>query len=399
MIRQTKSTFVFSRTLFLALLILSIFNLVTPLWAFTIFPGIRVHQEITDVALYNGAANPLKATLSDGSSLTFSSRALVNDIRLWNIRTDRNQDDNKLHFDNESLDLGSIYLFSQKKAIVEMLNSANLDEKKAVEARRLLGTSIHTVQDYYSHTTWVENHPSSGIDTRLGRVGPGNAIPVPSGATATCEEDLSKFITDSNVVTSGYYSNFLACPDVEKPGQKCAHGTIFGCDGINKDHGGRPGFSSARSLAIAATKDYVQQVLQQISGNDEAIKMFMVGEEDAFFIDQGSFITSINRDRLFPPDPIDKTYLVEHNLEHATVAFSVSSTANWVSVTPSGGTLSEGDEVGREIIATINENALDLPAGNYSATVKFNGAGTIMDFPVKLEVTEDPGGPIPGPVE
>lgn len=381
------------RNLIKALPILFILNSVAPLWAFSNLQ--RVHSEITSVALYHGAANPQKATLSDGSSLTFSSKAFISDILPANILTDLNQFDSKIHFDDDALDLGSVYLFGQKKTIAKKLASANLNGQKAVEARRLLGTSLHTVQDYYSHSTWVETHnPPNVFDTRLGR----SRLPVPSGSTATCEADLETFITASNALTSGYYSNFLTCPDVEKPGQKCAHGTGFpliGCDGINKDNSGRPGYLSARNLAIEATKDYVRQVLQEISGNDEAIKLLMVGEEDVFKIDQGSFSASINRDLPFPSNPIDKTYVVEHNLERSTVAFNVSSTANWVTVTPSGGgTLVEGEEDGREILVTINGNAIQLPAGNHTATLKFTGVDTTQERAVILEVTEDPGGPI-----
>ena len=270
---------------------------------------------------------------------------------------------------------------------------------EASEARRLLGTTLHTIPDYYSHTTWLELQQAANqtprIDMRLGRT----RLSAPPSGVDTCENDLSTLVPTSNALTSGYFQDSFSCPDIDSSGQRCAHGALFGCSGINKDHGGRPGFTAASQLAIKATEDYVEQVLQQLSGNDEAIKLLMVGEDDIFRLDPARpFTTSINRDQ--PLDLIETSYFIENNLEQSTVNYSISSNVTWLNFFPSeSGDLDEDEN--REIRVRINGNATLLDPGTYTATVQFSGTDTLLERTIQLNVTGDsgPGGPPPLPVE
>lgn len=89
------------------------------------------------------------------------------------------------HFDNECLKEGSEYLIEAKKQIIRILEpikDANSDKRSGIEARKLLGKTLHTLQDFYAHTNWVELG-FDDIDTRLGR----KVIPSPPIDRATSE--------------------------------------------------------------------------------------------------------------------------------------------------------------------------------------------------------------------
>jgi len=66
----------------------------------------------------------------------------------------------------------------------------------------------------------------------------------------------------------------------DAPSGKCRHGVTLGnlCpSGLNKDDDSREGFETARSLAVSATQDFLNQVLQdpQVANNAKAIKLLL----------------------------------------------------------------------------------------------------------------------------
>lgn len=119
-----------------------------------------------------------------------------------------------------------------------------------------------------------------------------------SSSQQTCEEGPSSIGSGTlaafglTQITTGYFSLVLAPPPV-----KCNHGLLLD-PGIHKDAPGRPGHDSARTAAVAPTKDLVEQILDAdgIAGNDKAIKAFMgVNGGIAFVIDDtGSMGSVIN---------------------------------------------------------------------------------------------------------
>ena len=87
------------------------------------------------------------------------------------------------HFDRETFPEGSQWLIDLKARIntnlSQVTNGNDPQQQHAVEARRLLGTALHTIQDFYAHTNWVElGFRKEEIDKRLGR----ESIPRPSEA-------------------------------------------------------------------------------------------------------------------------------------------------------------------------------------------------------------------------
>lgn len=183
-----------------------------------------------------------------------------------------NQFNSEKHFDGEDFLGGSQRVKNLKERVISKVTAA---DPQATSARNDLGTALHTIQDFYAHSNWVElGHSSPNINTQMGRE-------IFSGAdskTPTCPTDPGTLGgAGLSQLTSGYFilSNNVACG---VPQGKCRHGVPVVCStGINKDDSSRQGFSTARSLGVSATKDYLDQIFSdsRMAGNVNAIKLLM----------------------------------------------------------------------------------------------------------------------------
>ncbi|BAY64250.1 hypothetical protein NIES22_43450 [Calothrix brevissima NIES-22] len=200
------------------------------------------------------------------------------------------------HFDNEQFEASSKRLIELKEEIIRYLtpnpNVSPYDPSlpgRGGIARELLGGALHTVQDFYAHTNWVELG-FRDIDKRLGR----EVIPNPSSTLRPAPKNdpgklLPEFIgtRDITKLTSGYFMGvgfFISC---QAPPYKVRHG-IFRCSGLNKDESGENGFvpvsetigkpidgyQKARVLAVEASKDYISQIIENLP-NEYSVKALM----------------------------------------------------------------------------------------------------------------------------
>ncbi|KAK7087106.1 hypothetical protein SK128_001407 [Halocaridina rubra] len=218
----------------------------------------------------------------------------VNSIASANVKTDSSAQtryDPAIQGDGEHLDGLQATLIARYPQI---LTSILRDEAYSA-ARGLLGTSLHSLQKFYSHSTWIEQG-NSNILEGLGI--PGNNI----GITANPSEDVCNACPSSqgecqgNVIvgaslSSGYYNyndtiggGFL----IPKPttGGKCSHGGVLddsadveAIGGINKDTA-YPCFSphhhlheQAAELAVQATEHYLQVLLDAV-GDEKYRRLF-----------------------------------------------------------------------------------------------------------------------------
>jgi hypothetical protein len=204
------------------------------------------------------------------------------------------------HFDNELFELGSVRLRNLKQQVIRELSvvrdlkddchCASKDEQEANAAagraaRRHLGQALHTLQDFYAHSNWVElGFHGAEIDRRLGR----SIVPNPPvGFKPALPGDpsaLSPTVVGSRKVTnltSGYFMGVLPPAICDAPAGKVRHGaSVLGitCAGLNKDESALPGYPEAQELALNATRDFVNQIIAEtpaISGNIYRIKALM----------------------------------------------------------------------------------------------------------------------------
>ncbi|CAF0964599.1 unnamed protein product [Adineta ricciae] len=193
-----------------------------------------------------------------------TENVLVDGLEWYNERS---------HFDGET--------FTQASGLVAMrLNSAksNLGADNLYHARAYFGQAMHTLQDFYAHSNWIElgqTEPNTNIGSGiiLGKYA-SKSMPTCRNCNSTdCAKDniLPEIIKDG-WLTSGYFG---LTPLAKKPLGKCSHGgsadattdeeaTGFGInkDYATSDHGMFYHYDAAR-VAYEATKQKLSQLWTQ----------------------------------------------------------------------------------------------------------------------------------------
>jgi hypothetical protein len=261
----------------------------------------KSHVKMTDEAVAE-----LDEEFFGVTKLTKSMKKAKEKIADANAEVDGDQKTASKHVDGESLPEAQARIIDRLNGVVNALGSDN-----AEGARTELGSALHTIQDFYSHSNWVElgnfsPHPG------LGR--PGNVIARLPASVATCKDctgglppllcpDCSaNLITGS--LTSGYYGGEDP-PFGVKPAGKCSHGgaldgsaTGFFGQGINKDstdcefspHNFQHG--AAAAVAKEATKQFIRDIKGKVTPRQ--LKLLLgVGPTLAIAIDTTGSMGSI----------------------------------------------------------------------------------------------------------
>ncbi|XP_047463501.1 von Willebrand factor A domain-containing protein 7-like [Mugil cephalus] len=214
---------------------------------------------------------------ASGSCKTF--RQAIHFIKVRNVRVDfRYPLSYEFHFDSETFDEG-------RKIVAEGLLAikASLNQENYKAARQKLGEILHPVQDYYSHTNWVEmgkTRPNSNLlrfGTIIGNIADKSRKTCRDCDGDDCRNNILEDILEEGILTSGY-SAILRPP----PEGKCLHGEIPGVTGIinlkggiNKDFlGSSHGHLhvEAAHLAIAATMEVLQDI-RGAAGDEKFLEM------------------------------------------------------------------------------------------------------------------------------
>lgn len=171
------------------------------------------------------------------------------------------------HCDDELLPECTQRIIDIKNAVINLLKASPPD---GGEARRQVGRALHTLQDFFAHSNWINiavGDPGLGL----------NVVSRLAAGEDTCERGVSTLGAGTlagfglTSATTGYFSLVLAPPD-----GKCNHG--LGLDpGIHKDEPSRAGHAAARAAAINATESLIRQILTApgIAGNDRAVRAFL----------------------------------------------------------------------------------------------------------------------------
>ncbi|UJR16530.1 hypothetical protein I4U23_003430 [Adineta vaga] len=287
------------------------------------------HPEYNDaqVELYS---YPLKFTLD----LVMTHNALV----------DFDPDTRKLsaaHFDSEAFSNGSRRILQLRKKIVE--DSRN-PKKDLTDARQMIGKLLHTLQDFYSHSNWVEMG-NIDINTLIGHSETIGQVAAPNQATCSdtgctkktqdcnlwqkitirkcplvyydCSNNILSTINTQQILTSGYLFNQSTENNeiISKPANigKCSHGSVMdesshvpAIGGINKDSNSLI-FSphsnlhfQAVSFAINATERFLNDLRQEI-GNDNFDRLFIVHPTEAIAQQVSDAVAQGQRFRFFSP--------------------------------------------------------------------------------------------------
>ncbi|XP_018547037.1 von Willebrand factor A domain-containing protein 7 [Lates calcarifer] len=260
------------------------------------------HEDITERAILNTTVQVCRAlALAEGKDFTFppqpftakcvafacdtaksvaveceaskSSKSFRKAISLIQ-RKNRNVDlfrfySSRHHFDDETFIEG-------RKIITEGLSAVKASNKREnfEAAREKLGNILHPLQDFYSHSNWVEmgnNLPNPNLiraGTSIGNIAAESRATCRNCDGDDCRNNILEDILQEKILTSGYF-NFVPFLS-DKPKGKCSHGGLFDrtsgiepTGGINKDKlDSNHGFlhTKAASVAIAATSELLEDI-------------------------------------------------------------------------------------------------------------------------------------------
>ena len=163
------------------------------------------------------------------------------------------------HFDAEQFESGQNRLIELRQSVVTSIKSGDYDT-----ARIDSGRMFHTLQDFYSHSNWIENG-NQAPNPVLGQPGQRiENIASPTQQTCLdncvlkrgkynkylnyydCHNNIVESLKRNKILTSGYVSDSMDSEgkEIKKPYGKCSHGGVGEFDksqnlpargGINKD--------------------------------------------------------------------------------------------------------------------------------------------------------------------
>ncbi|XP_031694999.1 von Willebrand factor A domain-containing protein 7-like, partial [Anarrhichthys ocellatus] len=277
---------------------------------FGLLPGKSLsHQEITEKAILKSTLQVCRALAqAEGTDFTFpaqpftakavavacgepqsskSFRRAIIFIVLRNIRVDiRHALNASFHFDDEMFVQG-------RKIITEGILAVKASNKQEnfEAARQKLGEILHPLQDFYSHSNWVElgnKLPNSNLirsDTSIGNIADKSRATCRNCDGDDCRNNILGDIIEEKVLTSGYFG--IGPLFSTKPKGKCSHGgatdqtsNIEPKGGINKDtfsssHGHL--HTDAVNLAIAATSGLLEDI-QGAAGDRPFLQMLGISK-------------------------------------------------------------------------------------------------------------------------
>jgi hypothetical protein len=222
--------------------------------------GANSHQSITEDSI-----RALDNEFFSIPRLTRPMEQAMGRIVAANEAVDDDQVQSALHFDGENFAGGQSRVTGLFNSVITDLAAEN-----AGQARTDLGGALHTIQDFYAHSNWIESG-HAGANPDLGR--PGHTLGnLAARSEATCAADGGTLITTK--LTSGYYGgeDSAAPPGVAK----CRHGGILdsspgGGSGINKDltlttfspHAAM--HAAAAAAARAATDQFIRDIKDKVT--------------------------------------------------------------------------------------------------------------------------------------
>jgi hypothetical protein len=212
------------------------------------------------------------------------------------------------HFDAEQFESGQNRLIALRQSVVSSIKAGNY-----VAARMDMGRMFHTLQDFYSHSNWIENdnevpNPVLGQpDKRIENVAGSTQQTCTDCASKTlagrtfyeCNDNIIESIKENKILTSGYVGDTKDKNGdrIEKVNGKCSHGGFQMTDseqdlpargGINKDSPYQMVSPhhylhfNAASVAQQATIDMLRDLRRNVDNDKKFGEYLGVFESQAF---------------------------------------------------------------------------------------------------------------------
>lgn len=221
-------------------------------------------------------------------------RSALNEIYVQNGMIDRDFVSSAPHHFNSEAFAEGRGLITEGVASIK----ANIANKNFQAARETLGRVLHTLQDFYSHSNWVElgnTEPYFNLirpDLPLENLAGVDTPTCSDCASGTCSKQILPNIIKDKKLTSGYMGIFSSV----KPPGKCSHGgaadltsTTNPRGGISKDER-RPDNAHFHDTAITVATSASLQLLGNIRnavGNEDYLRLMGIARSSVlvFVID------------------------------------------------------------------------------------------------------------------
>ncbi|KAK1886140.1 von Willebrand factor A domain containing protein 7 [Dissostichus eleginoides] len=183
------------------------------------------------------------------------------------------------HFNSENFVQGRTLIMEGMAAI-----KANIGKENFKAARETLGRILHTLQDFYSHSNWVElgnTKPYINLirpDLSLDNLADIDTPSCSDCASGTCPNTILPNILSEKKLTSGYMGIFSS----DKPQGKCSHGgeadltsTTHPRGGISKDERRSDNVAlhnAAVTIATAASLELLEDI-RLAAGNADYLRL------------------------------------------------------------------------------------------------------------------------------
>jgi hypothetical protein len=207
-------------------------------------------------------------------ALSFLRPDIVASLQAANVATDVQYAlDSAYHFDDCNFSGSSAVVAQNQAAAVQALNPALASPETDAAAVAAFGQSLHTIQDFYSHSNWVELGAEGLLDDSLAPFPTltGYSVLAPSGIqivegtppaqTAVFRNVGAPYPKNAIVTTKtqGATRLGLISGSVDyEPGDKCPVNVRMTHEELNKDNSTNPGrvaqFVEARALAVEQTR-------------------------------------------------------------------------------------------------------------------------------------------------
>ncbi|XP_060678187.1 von Willebrand factor A domain-containing protein 7 [Hemiscyllium ocellatum] len=171
----------------------------------------------------------------------------------------------RYHFDSESLAEGKALLLTTKARAIQNILQQNYNT-----ARKNVGSLLHTLQDFYSHSNWVElgfQKPLRNLlraDESIGRIaGPDERTCSECVTSHSCRDKILDNVLNQKILTTGYFG----FSSNARPEGKCSHGGSAdrgkrANQGINKDTRKSPHGQYHNTAAEIATQASLELFLE-----------------------------------------------------------------------------------------------------------------------------------------
>ena len=255
-------------------------------------------DEYTMINMYFGDNSKMHSSkyLKNAAEDMGSANAHVDYPHLLDLSTHGNPD---YHFDAERFYQSNSKIVENKVAAINFINKEQFDA--AIEST---GKALHILQDFYSHSNWVELGMNS-INFDLGTNGASFLVApldqptcIDSTTDGVCTNNIYSAVINAKYLTSGYFTGpwYWAGTESDDSGnkfpkpegkQKCSHGgkwdkssSISATGGINKDSLDSEKsphnyyHNMAADLALRASIYFLQSIREAVN-NDQKFGRFL----------------------------------------------------------------------------------------------------------------------------